>query len=271
MVLLQTAVKPASAVSKVQAILANSKSKRAGLLLFTLKSQVRLAQRAGGAVDFSVIFKMLDDMIGVLKKEGKDDMTQKDFCVGELDKTEREKEAADDKLANVGASIEEITGELDSIAQGVADLTAGIQALDKDVAEATALRKKEHAEYAENVQMQETANEIVGKAKNRLQKFYNPSAYKAPPKKEMSMEEKLASGGASSLMQTEAAFGAPPGTDSGASGGATRLCERTCTNDTSEASGASKAASVCIREEAPPDASFSSMDISFFGGALYAE
>jgi len=208
MVFLQAASRPASAVSKVQAILAASKSKRAGLLLFTLKSQVRLAQRAGGAVDFSVIFKMLDDMIGVLKKEGKDDMTQKDFCVGELDKTEREKEAADDKLANVGASIEEITGELDSIAQGVADLTAGIQALDKDVAEATALRKKEHAEYAENVQMQETAIEIVGKAKNRLQKFYNPSAYKAPPKKEMSMEEKLASGGASSLVQTEAAFDA---------------------------------------------------------------
>merc|ERR1719217_1527865 len=133
-------------------------------------------------------------------------MTQKDFCVAELDKTDREKEAADDKIANIEASIEEMSGELDSIAQGIADLTAGIQALDKDVAEATALRKTEHAEYAENVQMQETAIEIVGKAKNRLQKFYNPSAYKAPPKKEMSMEEKIIAGGASSLAQTEASF-----------------------------------------------------------------
>jgi septal ring factor EnvC (AmiA/AmiB activator) len=209
MVFLQASAKPASAMAKVQAILAGSKSKRAGLLLFTLKSQVRLANRAGGAVDFSVIFKMIDDMIAVLKKEGKDDMTQKDFCVAELDKTDREKEATDDKLANMEASIEEITGELDSIAQGIADLMAGIEALDKDVAEATGLRKKEHEEYALNVQMQEAAIEIVGKAKNRMQKFYNPSAYKAPPKKEMSMEEKLASGGASALMQTEAAFDAP--------------------------------------------------------------
>eukprot|EP00746_Dinoflagellata_sp_MGD_P149986 gnl/MRDRNA2_/MRDRNA2_81948_c0_seq3.p1 gnl/MRDRNA2_/MRDRNA2_81948_c0~~gnl/MRDRNA2_/MRDRNA2_81948_c0_seq3.p1 ORF type:complete len:729 (+),score=266.75 gnl/MRDRNA2_/MRDRNA2_81948_c0_seq3:134-2320(+) len=209
MVFLQASARPASAVAKVQAILATSKTKRAGLLLFTLKSQVRLAQRAGGAVDFSVIFKMIDDMIGVLKKEGKDDMVQKDFCVAELDKTDREKEAADDKIANVEASIEEISGELDSIAQGISDLTAGIEALDKDVAEATALRKKEHEEYSLNVQMQEAAIEIVGKAKNRLQKFYNPSAYKAPPKKEMSMEEKLASGGASALVQTEAAFDEP--------------------------------------------------------------
>jgi len=213
MVLLQTAVKPASAIAKAQSILSASKSRRTGLLLFTLKSQVRLAQRAGGAVDFSVIFKMIDDMIVVLKKEAKDDRDQKDFCVGELDKTEREKDAADDKLANVGASIEEIAGELDTVAQGIADLTAGIAALDKDVAEATALRKTEHEEYAGNIQMQEAAIEIVGKAKNRLQKFYNPSAYKAPPKKELSMEEKLASGGASSLVQTEAAFDAPEASD----------------------------------------------------------
>merc|ERR1719324_1026986 len=136
-------------------------------------------------------------------------MAQKDFCVGELDKTEREKEAADDKIANIEASIEEMSGELETITQGIADLVAGIQALDKDVAEATSLRKTEHEDYAVNVQMQEVAIEIVGKAKNRLNKFYNPSAYKAPPKKEMSMEEKLAAGGASALMQTEAQFDAP--------------------------------------------------------------
>jgi len=209
MVLMQTSAKPAAALTKVQALLAGSKSNRVGLLLFTLKSKVRVAQRTGGAVDFSVIFKMIDDMISVLKKEAKDDAAQKDFCVAELDKTDREKEGADDKLASVGASIEEITGELDTITQGIADLVAGIAALDKDVAEATELRKKDHEDYAENVQMQEVAIEIVGKAKNRLNKFYNPSAYKAPPKKEMSMEEKLASGGASALVQTEAAFDAP--------------------------------------------------------------
>jgi len=162
-----------------------------------------------GAVDFSVIFKMIDDMVAVLKKEAKDDRDQKDFCVAELDKTEREKEGTDDKLSNIGASIEELTGDLDTISQGIADLIAGIAALDKDVAVATEQRKEEHEDYAVNVQMQEVAIEIVGKAKNRLNKFYNPSAYKAPPKKEMSMEEKLAAGGASALVQTEASFDAP--------------------------------------------------------------
>jgi chromosome segregation ATPase len=217
MVFLQRSVKPAAALQKVQAMLAASSSKnaRVGLLMFTLKSKLRLAQKTTqrGAVDFSVIFKMIDDMVVVLKKEAADDRAQKDFCVGELDKTEREKEAADDKLASVGSTIEELTGDIETITQGIADLTAGIAALDKDVATATEQRKEEHEDYSVNVQMQEVAIEIVGKAKNRLNKFYNPSAYKAPPKKEMSMEEKLAAGGASSLMQTEAKFDAPEASD----------------------------------------------------------
>merc|ERR1719281_2013212 len=40
---------------------------------------------------------------------------------------------------------------------------------------------------------------LVEKAKNRMQKFYNPTLYKAPPKKEMSMEEKIMQAG--SLVQ----------------------------------------------------------------------
>merc|ERR1719326_1777427 len=36
---------------------------------------------------------------------------------------------------------------------------------------------------------------LVEKAKNRLQKFYNPTLYKAPPKTEMSMEEKIMQAG----------------------------------------------------------------------------
>merc|ERR1719146_65883 len=78
-----------------------------------------------------------------------------------------------------------------------------------DVSEATATRKAEHDEYVENTQMSTIALELIGKAKNRLQKFYNPTLYKAPPKKEMSMEEKIIAAGSSALMQQEAAFDAP--------------------------------------------------------------
>merc|ERR1719262_1937027 len=45
------------------------------------------------------------------------------------------------------------------------------------------------------MQLNEAAVQLVGKAKNRLQKFYNPTLYKAPPKKEMSMEDKIMAAG----------------------------------------------------------------------------
>merc|ERR1719191_1626714 len=42
--------------------------------------------------------------------------------------------------------------------------------------------------------------------KNRLNKFYNPAVYKAPPKKEMSMEDKIVAAGTSALTQSEMKF-----------------------------------------------------------------
>merc|ERR1719284_685141 len=49
--------------------------------------------------------------------------------------------------------------------------------------------------YLETAQLSEAAIQLIGKAKNRLQKFYNPTLYKAPPKTEMSMEEKIMQAG----------------------------------------------------------------------------
>jgi len=58
----------------------------------------------------------------------------------------------------------------------------------------------------EMLQLNEVATGLIGKAKQRLQKFYNPTLYKAAPKKEMTMEEKIIASGSSALVQQEAAF-----------------------------------------------------------------
>merc|ERR1719359_2497393 len=152
---------------------------------------------------------MIDEMIAILTKDNTDDATQKDFCISELTKTEREKAATDDKLSSLASEIEELTDGIAQTTEKIASLQDGVARLDKDVAEATEVRKKEHAEYSETLQLSEVAVQLIGKAKNRLQKFYNPTLYKAPPKKEMSMEEKIIAAGSSALVQQEAEFDAP--------------------------------------------------------------
>jgi len=217
LVFLQVKSTQASAVYKAQRLLpSRAVSNRGGLMLFTLRSKLRHASRTRAPVDFSEIIKMVDRMVEVLKKEGRDDMTKKDFCVADLDKTDREKMATEDHLSSLGATLEEISGDIDSVSQAISDLEEGIKNLDRDVAQATEQRKSEHAEYTVNVQMQEMAIEIMGKAKNRLNKFYNPSAYKPPPPPvELSQEDKLVAGGSSALVQTEASFDQPEASELG--------------------------------------------------------
>merc|ERR1719160_2027959 len=210
---LQARKAPAQRLRKAQAIVSqaasSNKAAGMGLMFFTLKSKMRLAEGSQGAVDFSEIFKMIDEMIAILTKDNADDAAQKDFCIAELTKTESEKAATDDKLASLESQIAELSDGIAETDEKIKALTESVAGLDKDVAEATEQRKKEHEEYSENLKLNELALGLVGKAKNRLQKFYNPTLYKAPPKKEMSMEEKIIAAGSSALVQQEAEFDSP--------------------------------------------------------------
>merc|ERR1719345_354903 len=74
-------------------------------------------------------------------------------------------------------------------------LNAAVAGLDKSAAEATAMRQEEHSDYVEKLQMNEAATGLVKKASQRLQRFYNPTLYKAAPKTERSMEQKTIDAG----------------------------------------------------------------------------
>jgi chromosome segregation ATPase len=73
----------------------------------------------------------------------------------------------------------------------IAALEASIKALDKAVAEATDQRKEENEDYTELMASDSAAKELLGFAKNRLNKFYNPKLYKPPPKRVLSEEDRI--------------------------------------------------------------------------------
>merc|ERR1712188_4533 len=78
-----------------------------------------------------------------------------------------------------------------ALADEIAALEAGLKALDKSVAEATEQRKEENSDYTELIANDAAAKELLGFAKNRLNKFYNPKLYKPPPKRVLSEEERI--------------------------------------------------------------------------------
>merc|ERR1719253_2580382 len=205
---LQKGDKKASGARKAQALLegiaAKAKDTRLNLLLYTLGSKLKLKSTGG----FDEVKKMIDDMVVLLGKQQKDDETQKTYCEDEFDKAADEEAASKTKLAQTDAKLSELTDTVGTLMEEISALEASVAALDKSVADATEQRKEEHASYVEQMQMNEAAMGLVEKAKNRMQKFYNPSLYKAEPKTERSMEQKVIDAG--SFAQIRRSDVAPP-------------------------------------------------------------
>jgi len=198
---------PAAGSSFVQ-VSVNAVSTRARAL-----AAVRMAQLAGQSarpqldfiamaiqgkkIGFEKVIKMIDEMVATLKQEQLDDDHKKEYCAKQFD-------LADDKKKGLERAISDLETRISDAKDGIATsqseikaLGESITALDKSVADATEQRKEEHEEFTELMSSDSAAKEILGFAKNRLNKFYNPAQYKAPPKRELTDEDRatLAAGG----------------------------------------------------------------------------
>merc|ERR1719245_1038454 len=116
----------------------------------------------------------------------------------QFDTSDDKKKALERSISGEETAIAGAKEAIATLSQEIAALEAGINALDKAVAEATAQRKDENAEYKALMASDTAAREVLAFAKNRLNKFYNPKLYKAPPKLELSAGDRVysAEGGA---------------------------------------------------------------------------
>merc|ERR550514_298000 len=145
----------------------------------------------GKKVSFEKVIQMIDDMIVLLGKEQVDDDEKKAYCEAELDKAEDNLKELEHTIADLNTAIEEGKSALATTIDEIAALIQGIKDLDKQVAEATEQRKEEHEDFVEELAANNAAKEIIGLAKNRLNKFYNPKLYKPPPKRELGGQDRI--------------------------------------------------------------------------------
>jgi len=151
---------------------------------------ISLALR-GKKVSFAKVIAMIDDMVSLLGKEQANDDSKKEMCEMQIDKGEDDMKVLDTTISDLEKSIAEGNEAIATLADEIAALTAGLKALDKDVAEQMDMRKEEHEDFVNGMAANTAAKELIEFAKNRLQKFYNPSMYKAAPKRSLSEEERI--------------------------------------------------------------------------------
>merc|ERR1740138_1644480 len=161
----------------------------------------------GKKVDFGKVIKMIDEMVGTLGAEQQDDNDKKEYCEMQFDLADDKKKSLERSISNLEKSIEKGKEGIKALAAEIKALEEGIAALDKSVAEATEQRKEENAEYNELMASDGAAKEILGFAKNRLNKFYNPKLYKAPPKRVLSEEDRITVANGGTLAPTAAPGG----------------------------------------------------------------
>merc|ERR1719160_859619 len=176
------AIKQRALVALQQANQGDKQDVRINLISLALK---------GKKVSFEKVLKMIDNMVTLLKKEQQDDNDKKEYCERSIDTTEDNLKALELTVSDLGKAIADYKERIATLGDELEALADGIKALDKQVAEATDDRKQEHAENTETVSSDNAAKELIGMAKNRMNKFYNPKLYVAPPKRELSEEERI--------------------------------------------------------------------------------
>mmetsp|Transcript_62071 Transcript_62071/g.113957 ORF Transcript_62071/g.113957 Transcript_62071/m.113957 type:complete len:704 (-) Transcript_62071:54-2165(-) len=179
--LLQTEVSSKAVRAKALAVLARAKgSSNPDVLSLNF---VELALKGKGG--FEKVIKLIDDMVALLSKEQSDDDTEKAFCLKQFDSVEDDMKVTKQKISDLEVKMDDTSESIEALKAEIATLVEGVAALDASVAEATEQRKEEHAAYLELMSGDAAAKELIAWAKNRLNKFYNPSVYQAPPKREL--------------------------------------------------------------------------------------
>merc|ERR1719436_877880 len=156
---------------------------------------------------FEKVISMIDELVANLKKEQQDDDGKKVYCEEEFDKSDDKKKILENSIADSEAAIAEMQGAIATLTDEIAALESAIKSLDKAVADATELRKTEHADYQTLMTDDTNAKEVLLWAKNRLNKFYNPKLYKAPPNRDLTAEESVTVGMGGTLVPTPAPGG----------------------------------------------------------------
>merc|ERR1719183_1700971 len=161
----------------------------------------------GGKAGFGKIIKIIDELVVQLKNEQKEDDQKKDYCDSEFDKTEDKAKGLANDISDTETAIDDATESISNLKASIEALDDGIRALDKEVEKATETRQEEHADFTESAAANSAAVDLLKFAKNRLNKFYNPSLYKPPPKRELSEDEQITLNMGGTLAPTEAPGG----------------------------------------------------------------
>jgi chromosome segregation ATPase len=142
-------------------------------------------------VSFAKVIKMITDMVQVLDNEQADDDKTQGFCNEELDAKNAAEADAKSKISDLSAAVDDGKAQMSTLQSELENLAAKNKELFAAMKDASEAREAEKKEFIQQRSEFETAKALIAKAKNKLNKYYNPALYKPPPKAEQTEEERI--------------------------------------------------------------------------------
>jgi hypothetical protein len=125
---------------------------------------------------FAKVKENIDNMVKALKAEQKEEVKQKDYCVGEFNQNEKQtaeksslKDDLTQKLADLGNTIESLTEAIATAKSEIADTQT-------EMKRASENREKQNHAYQLTVNDQRATQTILKKALDKLEGFYKAAA-----------------------------------------------------------------------------------------------
>merc|ERR1719191_2209984 len=151
---------------------ANRVLKRVGIKL-------QAGPQATGA--FDEVTKQIETMVAALKKEQKEEVDKKDYCISELNQNEKQtydknhvKTDLETKIDDLNALSQELNEEIASLKQDIADMNL-------EMKRASENREKENAVFQVTVADQQATQKILKKALDRLKEVYSAALLQQTP------------------------------------------------------------------------------------------
>jgi uncharacterized small protein (DUF1192 family) len=164
----------------------------------------QVAKNAGKAE--KVVGFMIDNMVETLHNDDVNDEHKKDFCANETASFTQLQEDKIAEQAELEKSIAVLEDEIEQLKADIKLLEEQINTNDQNVLTSTKQRKEEHFTFAKEYQAMDVAVQLIDKAANRLNQFYNPkmSKMKALPQVQKSFTQTQYMGGEESSKQMPA-------------------------------------------------------------------
>merc|ERR1719324_90881 len=115
-------------------------------------------------------------MIGVLKKEQKDEVTQKDFCVKEIHENEMQTTAKTNAKEDLTQALADLETSKTTLADEIAQLKAEIKEAQVETKRASEIRQKENQVFQQTITDAVATQKILAKALAKLESFYKSAA-----------------------------------------------------------------------------------------------